>query len=213
MRLSLHRAFLALGSMALCAVLSCATENKTDQETVRQTEMMLEEAGFTKIDVDVPSEDLENLPTYTLNQYPGASGTVFWYYDPDYCQCLFEGRQADADRYQLALDHKNDLAAYEDESEESAAQQGLMASAYGGAIPMPFLWGGYSAFPIWYGYGWGHHGGGYHGGGSAPPPGGGGGGGHHPGGGHGGHGGHSGHSGGWGGVSHGGGGHSGGGHH
>ena len=220
-----YRAVLAI--LSLVAICSCATAVNNDEESVRETEAMLEDAGFIKVPVDVPSEDLEHLPTYTLNNYQSISGQVFWYYDPDYCQCLYEGTAAENERYEIALQHENDLAEYEEsETEESASQQALMASAFNGAVPTPFFWGGWGA---WYGYGMGYHGGGgggggYHGGGGGSGGGGhnpkpGGGGGHHhgwggnPGGGtHGGGGSHGGGGGGGGGGGHFGGGHGGGGH-
>ncbi|HKF30668.1 MAG TPA: hypothetical protein VKB29_15605 [Candidatus Binataceae bacterium] len=198
MEVRTHRALVGLFALLLGTVWSCATATN-NEATVRDTEAKLEDAGFTKVLVDTPSEDLENLPTLKLNKYQTASGTVFWYYDPDYCQCLFEGNQAEADRYELALQHQNDLAQYQqNETEESIAQQGLMASAFNGAVPSPFFWGGWGA---WYGYGMGYYGGsggyggggGYKGGGiKSPKPGSGtgkgggsgGGGGHGVGGGH-----------------------------
>ena len=198
MEVQTHRALVGLFALLLGTVWSCATATN-NEATVRDTEAKLEDAGFTKVLVDTPSEDLENLPTLKLNKYQTASGTVFWYYDPDYCQCLFEGNQAEADRYELALLHQNDLAQYQqNETEESIAQQGLMASAFNGAVPSPFFWGGWGA---WYGYGMGYYGGsggyggggGYKGGGiKSPKPGSGtgkgggsgGGGGHGVGGGH-----------------------------
>jgi len=189
--------------LAVWVLTSCATA-KNDEETVRAAETKLEDAGFIRVPVDVPSEDLEHLPTFKLNQYQSSSGMVFWYYDPDYCQCLYEGSQAEADRYQIALQHQNDLAEYkESENEESAAQQALMLSAFNGAVPTPFFWGGWGT---WYGFGLGYYGGGGHhgggggghpGGGGGHPPNHGGGGSHHhgggPSGGVGGHGGHGGH--------------------
>src|SRR5215469_1735258 len=107
MKLSRYRAMLAM--LSLVAFCSCATAVNNDEESVRATEAMLDDAGFTQVPVDVPSEDLEHLPTFTLNNYQSVSGQVFWYYDPDYCQCLYEGKAADNDRYQLALAHENDL--------------------------------------------------------------------------------------------------------
>jgi hypothetical protein len=231
MEVRTHRALVGLFALLLGTLCSCATTTN-DEATVSDTEAKLEDAGFTKVLVDIPSEDLEHLPTFKLNQYQTASGVVFWYYDPDYCQCLFEGNQAEADRYALALQHQNDLAQYQqNETEESIAQQGLMASAFNGAVPSPFFWGGWGA---WYGYGIGYYGGsggfsgsgGFKGGGiKSPKPGSGlgkGGGGSARGGSHGGggsagggsHGGGGGHGfGGGGGFGHGMGGHFGGGHH
>src|SRR6516225_9879518 len=116
-----HRALFGLFALLLGTVWSCATASN-DEANVRDTEAKLEDAGFTKVLVDTPSEDLEHLPTFKLNQYQTASSMVFWYYDPDYCQCLYEGKQAEADRYQLALQHQNDLTQYqENETEESMA--------------------------------------------------------------------------------------------
>lgn len=212
MEVRTRRLLIGLFALLLGTLWSCATATN-NEATVRDTEAKLEDAGFTKVLVDTPSEDLAHLPTLKLNQYQTASGAVFWYYDPDYCQCLFEGRQAEADRYQLALQHQNDLAQYqENETAESIGQQGLMASAFNGAVPSPFFWGGWGA---WYGYGIGYYVGsvGSSGGGiKSPNPGGGAGkgGGSTGGGGHGGDGGHG--FGGGGGFGHGMGGHFGGGH-
>ncbi|MGO9452930.1 MAG: hypothetical protein ACLQDV_18115 [Candidatus Binataceae bacterium] len=213
MKSSRHHTFIAiiLACFALSVLSSCATAVNNDEQTVRGTEAMLEDAGFVKVPVDVPSEDLEHLPTFQLNQYKSVSGVVSWYYDPTYCQCLYEGDQDAADRYAMAIQQQKDLAQYQEdyESEESAAQQAMMATAFNGAVPLPFFYGGWGT---WYGYGSGiFHGGGgggggsgHHGGGGTGPPKSGGG---HPGGGGGGHsgGGGGGHGGG------GGGGHSGGG--
>ena len=192
MKFPRYRAVIAI--LSLVALCSCATAVKDDEESVRETEAMLEDAGFTKVPVDVPSEDLEHLPTFTLNQYQSISGEVFWYYDPEYCQCLYEGGTGDNERYKIALQHENDLAEYqESETEESAGQQALMASAFNGGVPTPFLWGGWGA---WYASGVGYYGGGgsssgggHHGGGGYHPIGGGH---HHAGGGSGGGGSHGG---------------------
>ncbi len=154
---ALLAAFSLFATGALCW--SCATVSN-DEQSVRNTEAMLDDAGFAKVPVDVPSEDLEHLPAFTLNQYQSVSGKVFWYYDPDYCQCLYEGDQLAADRFQIALEHQGDLAQYQAdaETEQSAAQQALIATTYSGAVPTPFFWGGWAA---WYGYGLGLPRGGY----------------------------------------------------
>lgn len=155
-----YRAVLAI--LSLVALCSCATAVNNDEQSIRETEAMLEDAGFTKVPVDVPSEDLEHLSRFTLNDYQSVSGHVFWYYDPTYCQCLYEGTNEENERYEIALQHENDLAEYEEnENEESAAQQALMASAFNGAVPTPFFWGGWGA---WYGSGMGYYGGGHVGG-------------------------------------------------
>jgi hypothetical protein len=165
-------------------------------ENVRKTEAMLTDAGFTtiKIDTDDKVGLVEDLPSDEIYSYKAQSGTVYWYYDPDICECVYEGHQGEFDRYQEALQHENDAAQYAAESEDQQVAQ--LNALNGGLFPPPIFWIGGVA-PI------AHFGGGGHGGGGL-------------GGGHGGHGGHGGGGhGGMGGGGHGGmggGGHGGGGH-
>ncbi len=162
MKLRLYRDRLAL-VLLVCAFAGCATVGN-DEQTVRETEAMLDDAGFTRIAIDIPSDQLSNLPAYRLNRYDGERGAVFWYYDPDYCQCLYEGDKEAADRYQYAMSHRGDLAQYQAdyETEESAAQQAVIINRFAGAVPTPFMWGGWGS---WYGYAMGYRhgwwGGGY----------------------------------------------------
>src|SRR3981081_380814 len=68
-------------------------------ETIRQTESMLSDAGFHTIKIDTSDQAglAANLPPYELRSYPASSGSVFWYYDPKICSCVYEGHQADFD--------------------------------------------------------------------------------------------------------------------
>jgi hypothetical protein len=124
-------------------------------EAIRQMESMLSDAGFRTIKID--SDDqvglVEDLPRYELRRYTASSGTVFWYYDPKVCSCVFEGHQGEYDRYQVALRHQNDTAEYAAESEqEEVASLNALNGVY---FPPPiFLIGGFG----------GHLGGGHFGG-------------------------------------------------
>ncbi|HZC46913.1 MAG TPA: hypothetical protein VE243_10585 [Candidatus Acidoferrum sp.] len=140
---------------------------------------MLSDAGFTtiKLDTDDKAGLVEDLPPYEIRSYAAQSGSVYWYYDPDICECVYEGHQAEYDRYQIALEHQNDVAQYAAESSDQEVAS--LNALNGGFFPPPILWiGGFAPAP--------HFGGGGRGGGEG---GGGRGGGHGIGGGHGGGGG------------------------
>jgi hypothetical protein len=56
-------------------------------ESVRKTEAMLSDAGFTSIKVDTDDKGglVEDLPPHEIRSYEAQSGAVYWYYDPDVC--------------------------------------------------------------------------------------------------------------------------------
>jgi uncharacterized membrane protein YgcG len=149
-------------------------------ENVRKTEAMLSDAGFTtiKLDTDDKVGLVEDLPTDELYTYKTQSSPVYWYYDPDICECVYEGHQPEYDRYQLALQHEGDVAQYAAQSEDQEIAQ--LNALNGGLFPPPIFWIG-GVVPIaHYGGGGGHFGGGRGGGGGRGFGGGGhGGGGHH----------------------------------
>lgn len=149
-------------------------------ENVRKTEAMLTDAGFKTIKLD--SDDkvglVEDLPDYQLYTYRTQAGPVYWYYDPDICECVYEGHEPEYDRYQLALQHQNDVAQYAAESQDQEIAQ--LNALNGGLFPPPLFWIG-GAAPVLFtggGHGGGHFGGGHGGGGHGGFGGGGHGGGH-----------------------------------
>jgi len=160
-------------------------------ETIRQTESMLSDAGFHTIQIDTSDQAglAANLPPFELRSYPASSGSVFWYYDPKVCSCVYEGHQPEYDSYSMTARQQSDTAAYAAESQE---QEVASLNALNGAMfpPPVFFFGGFrgiSGFvPPSGGGGHGGSGGGGHGGGGHVGGGGGHGGGR--GGGHGGHG-------------------------
>jgi hypothetical protein len=161
-------------------------------ETIRQTESMLSDAGFHSIQIDTSDQAglADNLPPYELRSYPASSGSVFWYYDPKTCSCVYEGHQAEYDSYLMMARQQRDTADYAAESQE---QEVASLNALNGAMfpPPVFFFGGFEGIrgvlPSGGGGGRGGSGGGGHGAGGGRGGGGHGGGGF--GGGGGGHGG------------------------
>src|SRR6202162_341904 len=130
-------------------------------ETVRKTEAMLSDAGFTAIKVDTEEKGglVEDLPPYEIRSYKAESGAVYWYYDPDICLCVYEGHQADYDRHQMAQRQESDTAQYAAQSNDE--QVASLNALNGGFFPPPIFWIGGGA-PVFIG---GGHGGGRFGGG------------------------------------------------
>src|SRR5579863_7242119 len=62
-------------------------------ENIRQTESMLSDAGFRTIKIDTDDQVglVEDLPQFELRKYTASAGTVYWYYDPKICACVYEG--------------------------------------------------------------------------------------------------------------------------
>jgi hypothetical protein len=133
-------------------------------EAVQKTEAMLSDAGFTtiKLDTDDKVGLVEDLPPDEIRSYAAQSGTVYWYYDPDVCTCVYEGHQKEFDRYQMALRQQNDTAQYAAESQD---QEIASLNALNGTFfPPPMFWvGGFAPIPYYYTggghggwHGWGH---------------------------------------------------------
>jgi hypothetical protein len=142
---------------------------------VQETEAELSDAGFTTIKLDTADKVglVEELPPYEIRSYAAQAGTVYWYYDPDICACVYEGHQSEFDRYQMAQRQESDIAQYAAQSNDE--QVASLNALNGSFFPPPMIWiGGYAPFPHFGGGGGG--GGGHHHGGM---PGGGHPGGHH----------------------------------
>ena len=142
-----------------CAVYRSYEASKP--ETVRKTEAMLSDAGFTTIKVDSDEKGglVEDLPAYEIRSYKAQSGAVYWYYDPKICSCVYEGHQGDYDRYQMAQRQESDTAQYAAQSDDS--QVASLNALNGAFFPPPIIWiGGIAPGPHFGGGG----GGGFHGG-------------------------------------------------
>src|ERR1700691_2991082 len=149
-----------------CAIYRHYEASKPD--TVRKTEAMLSDAGFTTIKVDTDEKGglVEDLPPDEIRSYKPESGAVYWYYDPDICLCVYEGHQGDFDRYQMAQRQESDTAQYAAQSSDE--QVASLNALNGGFFPPPIIWiGGIAPIHVGGGgFGHGHGGfGGGHGGG------------------------------------------------
>ena len=170
-----HKRFIVAVLLALI-VSSCALYRRYEAskpETVRKTEAMLSDAGFTTIKVVTDDQGglVEDLPPHELREYSAQSGAVYWYYDPDICVCVFEGHQSDYDRYQMAQRQESDTAQYAAQSDDE--QVASLNALNGGFFPPPIFWiGGIAPEPHFGGGGPGGHG--HPGGGGRGHPGGGG---------------------------------------
>jgi hypothetical protein len=83
-------------------------------EEVSKTEAMLSDAGFkpTKIDTSEQVGLAKNFSPHEIRNYYAQSGTVYWYYDPDICSCVYEGHQDEFDRYEMLVKQQSDTAKY-----------------------------------------------------------------------------------------------------
>jgi hypothetical protein len=136
-------------------------------ETVRKTEAMLSDAGFTTIKVDTDEKGglVEDLPPHEIRSYKAESGAVYWYYDPDICLCVYEGHQSEYDRYQMAQRQESDTEQYAAQSDDE--QVASLNALNAGFFPPPIIWiGGIAPGPHFGGGGFRGHGGfgGVHGG-------------------------------------------------
>jgi hypothetical protein len=129
-------------------------------EKVEITEAMLSEAGFRTIKVD-PSEHVglvSDLAPHEIGAYDAPSGTVYWYYDPRICSCVYEGRQDEFDDYQMLVRQQNDTAQYVADSDDTEISS--LYTLNPTYFPPPVFWGDGRA-----GDHKGDHGGSTHGGG------------------------------------------------
>jgi len=132
--------------MSGCSVYRSYEAGRPD--TVRKTEAMLSDAGFTTIKVDTDEKGglVGDLPPHEIRKYTAQSGAVYWYYDPDICACVYEGHQADYDRYQMAQRQETDTAQYAAQSSDQ--QVASLNALNGGFFPPPIIWiGGYAVLP------------------------------------------------------------------
>ena len=168
---------LALALIATLASQACSMYQHYEEsrpENIRHTEATLSEAGFAVIKIDTADQAglASNLPPHELRKYDVESGTVYWYYDPDACACVYEGHQDAYDRYEMIVLQEKDTAQYVEESQAREvaslnALNGLMfpppslfwLGAMGGGLGGGLSGGGH------HGGGVGHHGGGHGGGG------------------------------------------------
>ena len=99
---------LALALLTMLACPACSTYQRYEASrpaNIRQTEAMLSDAGFAVVRIDTADQAglAANLPPHELRSYDIESGTVYWYYDPDVCGCVYEGLRHHRSRRRLRL--------------------------------------------------------------------------------------------------------------
>ena len=165
----LQRCFVLALLLALVAS-SCSLYRAYEDskpEAIRQTESMLSDAGFRTIKIDTDDQIglVEDLPRYELRKYPTSSGSVFWYYDPKICSCVYEGHQDEYDRYQMLVRQQNDTAQYAAELQDEDVTS--LNALNGAFFPPPIIVAGgfFGGHYLGGGHGFGHigAGGGGHG--------------------------------------------------
>lgn len=122
-RVWLYAVALVLG-IAGCAALNQGDE-LTPVERAKDVEPMLQAAGFSSFAAQTPDQmkQLQALPPQKLAYYVGGQGqTRYWYADPDYCKCVFQGNEDAYQRYE-DIRLQNQLA----QREQAAAEQNLAA--------------------------------------------------------------------------------------
>ena len=102
---------LAVIVIAISLVPACTYFKRKDADQVEST---LAAAGFRMKSADTPQRlaKLESLPVRKLVPMQREGETVYVYADPDFCKCLYVGRQENYDRYrrmaiekQIAQEH------------------------------------------------------------------------------------------------------------
>jgi len=123
---------------------SCSLYQRMESQN-EKTESMLADAGFTKVPIETPLQHtaVDGLPLRKLNRYSSTDGTVFWYADPDRCQCLYEGDQHAFDRYAMALKQSDDTTAY---ARESNGNELASLGTFGYWFPPPVGYGTWMIF-------------------------------------------------------------------
>jgi hypothetical protein len=118
---------LALVALAVSLLPACTYFKRQDAEQVEST---LAAAGFTMKPADTPERlaKLQALPVRQIVPQSKDGETVYVYADPDFCKCLYAGRQEQYDRYQrLALERQiaQERVAAAEMNEDAAMDWGL----------------------------------------------------------------------------------------
>lgn len=124
MRIPRH---LALVVVVLSLLPACTYFKRQDADQVEAT---LAAAGFKMKPADTPEKlaKLQALPVRTIVPRDKDGETVFVYADPDFCKCLYAGKQENYDLYQrLALQRQiaQERVSAAEMNEDAAMDWGL----------------------------------------------------------------------------------------
>ena len=118
---------LALVAVAVSLLAACTYFKRQDADQVEST---LAAAGFKMKLADTPEKlaKLQSLPVRQIVPQSKDGETVYVYADPDFCKCLYAGRQDNYDLYQrLALQRQiaQERVAAAEMNEDAAMDWGL----------------------------------------------------------------------------------------
>lgn len=126
------RSLIGGAMLALIMVSGCA---ETPQQKARQIEPLLSAAGFHMHPVDTPEREnaLKAMTPYKMRYYTKGGTLHYWYADPDYCACIYVGREANYQRFeQLRLEQRiaNEQAQAAQLNEEAVQQEDMNLSLW-----------------------------------------------------------------------------------
>ncbi len=129
----------ALGAaLAGCSLLGLGAQ--TPQERAQYLEPMLSAAGFHLVPAATPEQvrHLKKLSALKVSYYTGKNGELhYWFADPDYCHCLYQGSEKAYQKYQnlrvrARLAKQEQEAAEENYEASQDMQMNMMDPFYGG---------------------------------------------------------------------------------
>jgi len=87
------------GAMLMLVVSGCA---ETPQQKAEHIEPLLSAAGFHMHPADTPEREnaLKALTPYKMRYYVKGGQLHYWYADPDYCDCIYIGREKNYQQFE-----------------------------------------------------------------------------------------------------------------
>jgi len=91
-----------LAGTILLGLWACSVFQETPQQRAERIEPMLSAAGFKMKQADTPERvaKLNSLPSLKVRFTPKDGKFVYWFADPEFCNCLYIGNEAAYQQYQ-----------------------------------------------------------------------------------------------------------------
>jgi hypothetical protein len=131
--LVLNRIGSAMLILVIVAIVSGCAE--TPQQKAQHIEPLLSAAGFHMHPADTPEREnaLKLLTPYKMRYYTRAGTLHYWYADPDFCDCIYVGKEKNYQRFeQLRVEQRmaSEQAQAAQLNEEAAQQEELNMSLW-----------------------------------------------------------------------------------
>jgi hypothetical protein len=119
------------GVMLLLLLVSGCAE--TPAQKAQQIEPLLSAAGFHMHPADTPEREdaLKALTPYKMRYYVKAGKPHYWYADPDFCACIYVGKEANYQQFEkLRVEQRmaNEQAQAAQLNEEAVQQEDMNLS-------------------------------------------------------------------------------------